>query len=116
MSSGAAEFQRGFRGDRLDVSDAAHAVGSKNFFILHRPANETPEGLLVNGNYAEDATERVPPVGLLVDGRAKSGLMNSVRASFQRVKKALRWNVLPIVIAQEDAFRSEEHTSELQSP
>src|ERR1039458_2154850 len=87
MSSGAAEFQRGFRGDRLDISDAAHAVGSKNFFILHRPANETPEGLLVNGNYAEDATERVPPVGLLVDGRAKSGLMNSVRASFQRVKK-----------------------------
>src|SRR5450755_3761270 len=64
MSSGAAEFQRGFSGDRLDISDATHAVSSKNFFILHRQANETREGLLVNGNYTEDATERIPPVGL----------------------------------------------------
>ncbi len=36
MCGGAAQFESGFGGDRLDVGCAAHAVGAKNFsWIAH---------------------------------------------------------------------------------
>ena len=49
MRGGAAKFQRGFRRDRLDVRDAAHAIRSKNFLLLGHGLIETLKARFVNG-------------------------------------------------------------------
>jgi len=45
----AAEFQRSFRRDRLDVRDAANAISTENFLLLGHGLIETLEWQFVNG-------------------------------------------------------------------
>src|SRR5436309_101943 len=56
MRSGAAKFERGLGGDRLDVSNTADAVGAENLGRLFHHLTETLRCQFVNGKVRTSCT------------------------------------------------------------
>ena len=87
MRGRAAELQRGLRGNRFNVGDAADPVGAENLRRLFHRLTETRSGRFVNGK----VRQFIP----LFDARGRDRLGKCIRCPIQAKRCSISAGIFP---------------------